>query len=140
MPAINIQKRAAQYIQLRDKIAEMEKAHEATLVPYKSLLQEINTDLLNHLDSQKVEAMKTEVGTVYVYEKSSASVADAEAFMKHVIDNQDWDLIERRANVTAVKAYLDASIEKAKADPSVQPGLPPGVNLSRFRMVGVRRA
>jgi hypothetical protein len=48
--------------------------------------------------------------------------------MKYVIDNNLFDLLDRKANVTAVKDHV-----KEKG------ALPPGVNLSAIETVGVRR-
>jgi hypothetical protein len=56
-------------------------------------------------------------------------LADPEAFMKYVIDNQAFDMLDRKANVTAVKEYVQET-----------GALPPGVNLSSIKTIGVRRA
>jgi hypothetical protein len=45
-----------------------------------------------------------------------------------VIETQDWDLLDRKANVTAVQDYMQKTGE-----------LPPGVKLNRDMVAGVRR-
>ena len=49
--------------------------------------------------------------------------------MDFVIANAAWDLLDRKANVTAVEEFI-----KSKAAP------PPGVNYSSTFVAGVRRA
>ena len=136
----DVQKRITQYVALRDRIHEIEEKHDIELRPYKDLLDVINAELLAHLDSQKVNSMKTDAGTIYVSERPSATVRDGAAFFDFVRETEGWDLLERRANVTAVRAFIDARIEAAKADANVLPTPPPGVNFSIYRRVGVRRA
>ena len=138
--SFDVAKRAGQYVALRDRISDLKKKHEAELQPYMQVLAELNTALLKHLDSEKVDSMKTSEGTVYVTVRDSASVADSEVFFDYVRANEAWELMERRANVTAVRSFIDEAVERAKTDPSVQPTPPPGVNFSRFRQVGVRRS
>jgi len=48
--------------------------------------------------------------------------------MKFVVDNNKFELLDRRANATAVKDYVAANNV-----------LPPGCNLSAICTVGVRR-
>lgn len=138
--AFDVQKYTAQYVKLRDHIKTIMEKQEQELEPYKRLLDELNAMLLKHLDGQKVASMKTTSGTVYVTEHASASVADGQAFFDFVQKNAQWDLIERRANVTAVRAYIDALIEARKTNPNVLPAPPPGVNFNIHRRVGVRRS
>jgi hypothetical protein len=48
--------------------------------------------------------------------------------MRYVIANQKFELLDRRANVTAVKEFVKENKEQ-----------PPGCNLSAVETVGVRR-
>jgi hypothetical protein len=54
-------------------------------------------------------------------------LADPEAFMKFVIANQAYDLLDRKANATACRDYA-----------AEHQNLPPGVNMSAVKTVGVR--
>jgi len=74
------------------------------------------------------ESVRTDTGTVYRTEKKSASLADPDAFMRYVIGNEAWDLLDRKANVKAVEDFIE---ENDLA--------PPGVNFSTTYVVGVRR-
>jgi hypothetical protein len=127
---IDIQKRVAQYIQLRDKITALKDEHKKVLEPYQEALDRLNEVLLDHLNEINSDSASVNgVGTVYRTAKASASLADASAFMDFVIEHRMWDLLDRRANVTAVQDYIRENDGE----------LPPGVNFTRRYVAGVRR-
>lgn len=126
---VDISKRVAQYVQLRDLIKVKETELKKTLAPYKKALEDLNAVLLNHLNGIGGNSLNTDAGTVYKTEKKSASLADPAAFMSYVIDNAAFDLLDRKANVTAVTEFM----KQNKGAP------PPGVNFSSAFVVGVRR-
>lgn len=124
----DIATRVDQYVKLRDLIKAKDDAHKTAMKPYRETLEQLNSVLLAHLNSIGGQSVSTEFGTVYRTEKSSASLADASAFMDYVIANQAFDLLDRKANVTAVEEFI-----KENNSP------PPGVNYqSRFE-AGIRR-
>lgn len=126
-PKIDV--RVEQYIKLRDKIKEIEAKHKEELKPYKDTLEKLNAVILAHLTQVGGESIRTSAGTAYVTEKKSASLADPQAFMEYVITNEAWDLMDRKANVSAVADYI-----------SEHTAPPPGVNYSTTLLVGVRRS
>jgi hypothetical protein len=71
----------------------------------------------------------TKAGTAYVSVKTSASLEDPDIFMRHVIGTESWELLDRRANATAVKAFAEEN----------HGALPPGVKMASIVTVGVRR-
>ena len=125
----DINKRIEQYIKLRDKIAEIKKRQKDELKPYNETLEKLNAVLLAHLNTVNGNSVSSDAGVAYRSEKKSASLADPEAFRKFVIANQLFDLIDWKANVTAVEDYIN---EKELP--------PPGVNFSSVTVAGVRRA
>jgi hypothetical protein len=128
--SINFEKRVSQYIKLRDTIKELEDKHKALVKPYKDVLEKLNIVLLQHLNTIGSDSTSIDgVGTVYKTTKRSASLADADAFMQYVIAQQEWDLLDRKANVIAIEDYMKEHAGE----------LPPGVNYNRHLVVGVRR-
>ena len=123
-----VDKRVAQYVKLRDHIKERDDAHKETMKPFRELFEQLNGAMLKHLQSIGADSVSTAFGTVYRCEKKSCSIADMGAFWTHVITSGDWDLVDRKANVTAVQAY----IEKNNAPV-------PGVNYNSRFEAGVRR-
>ncbi len=128
-PSVDINERAEQFVKLRDKISEIKEKHKEELKPYNEALEQLNSMLLDHLQKQGAQNMKTAGGvTIYVSEKKHASIADATAFWTYVVTQGDFDLVDKRANVPAVFEH----IEKHKVPP-------PGINTSVTHVAGVRR-
>lgn len=117
------------YVRMRDKIKEIKERHEQELKPYVDVQNELTVKLQGVLDAAGAQSIKTSGGTVYASTRYSASLADPKAFMDFVITQNKFDLLDRKANATAVRDY----IEQNKVSP-------PGVNLSALRTIGVRRA
>jgi hypothetical protein len=126
----NVDNRVEQFIAVRDKLKEMDEAHEAKRKPLLAIKEELSGWLLDLLDKMGAENIKTAHGTVHTTTRSSASLADPQAFMDFVIESERYELLDRRANSTAVKDYIQDH----------QGNLPPGVNFSSVKTVGVRRA
>lgn len=120
--------RLSQYRQLEGKIKEMEDAHKATMLPYNDARIKLRALLLQMLQDTGQESAKTAAGTVYKIVKVSASLDDREEFKRHVIGAEMWDLIDWRANKTAV---MDYSAMNGGA-------LPPGVKVTQILEIGVR--
>jgi hypothetical protein len=119
-----------QMVAYRQKLqARITEIEESKIGPLKNAKSEIDALILEYLDKEKLESAKTEHGTVYTYTKRTASVADGEAFMSYVMAHGAFELIERRANVTAV---IDFAEEHGT--------LPPGVALNQRQTVGVRKS
>jgi hypothetical protein len=126
---VAVDKRVGQYIKLRDKLKEMDKEYEEKRKPLVDLQNVLSGWMQSFLEQTGGTSIKTKFGTVYLSVRYSASLADPEAFMNFVIENKLYDLIDRRANSTACKDYVTET-----------GNLPPGVNLSALKTVGVRRA
>lgn len=127
--AVTVDKRVAQYVATRDAIRAANEKHEAEIKPLVDLQNMLTGWLQTFMETAGADNIKTAHGTCYSTTRYSASLADPEAFMKFVKDTNSYDLLDRKANVTAVKDHV---AEKGT--------LPPGVNLSSIKTVGVRRA
>lgn len=123
------EKRTGEYIKVRDKIREITERHKEELAPFVELQNMLTAWLTNNLDKVGAQSVKTAQGTVYQNTRYSAALTDPKAFMDYVIETSKWDLLDRKANSTAVRDF----IEQNKSEP-------PGVRLSALRTVGVRRA
>jgi hypothetical protein len=126
---MDIHQRVDQYVKLRDEVRRLELEFEEKLAPYKKAKEDLGLLLLQLLDAQNAESVRTLNGTVYKTKKQSVSIKDKEAFWNHVVANEAWELIDKRANVTGCVDYA----EEHKT-------MPPGVNYSAIWTVGVRRA
>lgn len=127
-PTGDINVRIAQYVGLRDKIKALDDAHKEKMKPFREMLDTLGGVLLNHLQQNSADSVATPSGTVYKTVKNSASINDGTAFWQFVTEHDAWDLIDKKANVSAVMDF----IEQNNAPP-------PGVNFSSVVTVGVRR-
>lgn len=123
------EKRTAQYIAVRDKIKEISERHAEELKPLVELQNDLTAWFTEELDRVGAQSVKTGKGTVYQSTRYSASLQDPKAFMDYVVSNNAFDLLDRKANSTAVRDF----VEQHKSEP-------PGCKLSAIRTVGVRRA
>ena len=121
-------KLTSQYLQLRQTIRDVDAMHAERTAPLREKLDELGLKLLDQLNKSGVDSMSNTAGTVYKKTKSTATVKDGEALIDFIIEEGYIDLLERRANVTAVKEYLEEKQE-----------LPPGVELSEIVVIGVRK-
>lgn len=124
-----VDKRVAQYIEVRDKIRQVKERHDTELKPLLEVQNLLGGWLESFMTKSGSNGVKTSHGTCYKSTRYTASLADPDAFMGYVIKHGEYDLLDRRANANAVRDY-------AKEHNGV---LPPGVNLNAISTVGVRR-
>lgn len=127
---MDTEKKVLQFIKLRDLRRALKMRYEEEDKKLRDLQSILEGQLSAFMSANKVDNLRTQHGTCYTTIRYSASLADPEAFMQFVITNQKFDLLDRRANATAVRDYLDASHASAV----------PGCNLSALEHIGVRRS
>lgn len=127
-PAFDVAKRTDQLVRLRDEINRLDDEHKERMKPYKVMYEKLTGLMMEHLKATNSESVKTDSGTVFLSSRKSASLADPDVFMQFVVKNNAWDLLDRKANATAVADF----IEENNAPP-------PGVNFSVMETLNVRR-
>lgn len=126
--AEDIDKRVEQYVMLRDMVKTIDEKWGAERKKYTTLMEEVSGRIQRFMSENNItDNLKTKSGTCYVSTRYSASVQDGQAFMEFVKAGH-WDMIERRANPTAVRDYV-----------KLTNNLPAGVSLSAIQSLGVRR-
>ncbi len=113
---------------LRDQKAKIKKRHVDELTPFNDKMMKIEGWLMRDLQTRKVQSQKTAEGTAFLQKSTKATVRDRDAFLKHVKDNDAWDLIENRAAKSVVEDHLENTGE-----------IVPGVHYERATVVRVRR-
>jgi hypothetical protein len=117
------------YIAIRDKKAEMKKQLEEKLKPLDNAMEQIEAVLLKTFDQLGTESVKSGAGTAYVTTRTSATVADKEAFRAFIqADENNWAMADVRAAKAAIEQYAEEHQD-----------LPPGINWRQERVVNVRR-
>lgn len=117
------------YVKLRDKVAEIKKEAEEKTKPLAALMARIEGALADAIGTS--DSVKTEHGTAFFKEVTSATVADWDTVLQWIMESPDRaHFFERRINKTAVEDF----IKESDGD------LPPGVNYKAARVVQVRRS
>lgn len=116
------------FIACREKRRALKRLFETEDEPLKSLETDLGLWLQKYLIVGGLENIKTAVGTAFLTTKTTASLKDPDEFMKFVTATGKFELLDRKANTTAVRDYLKAN-----------GALPPGANLSSIQTVGVHK-
>jgi phosphopantetheine adenylyltransferase len=117
------------YVKLRDRKAQLKKEHDAKVAPIAEKMAQIEAFLLTQAKNQGVQSFKTEAGTAYKSQDTSVTVADKDAYLRFINENNFWHGLDVKANKTAVIEYM------AEHDGD----LPPGLNYRAEDVINVRR-
>jgi succinate dehydrogenase flavin-adding protein (antitoxin of CptAB toxin-antitoxin module) len=124
--AFNVAERCKQYRAVQARIKEMETAHAEAIKPFKDFLKQADDELLVYLNQSGQKSAATPEGTAYWSALVTFSVEDKDAFRRHVIGTEQWELIKWAAAATPCEAFTEANKEP-----------PPGVVRSSIRKVHV---
>lgn len=128
-PAVNVTELVGKYIKLRDLKAKLDAEHKERVGPITAAMEKAEGALLAMFDQLGMDSAGCDAGTAYRTTKSSATVADMDAFLEFVRDNEAWHFLERRVAKTQVDEYVAQNQD-----------LPPGINYSTVVSINVRRA
>lgn len=116
------------YLEARDAKEALEQAHKQHLRQYTIVMNKIEGRLMAHLNEHGVQSISSKSATAYLSHKRSASIRDAVAFKNYVIENRAWEMLDWKANVTAVTDFINENEVS-----------PPGVELKSAITVRIMR-
>jgi len=117
------------YVKARDKKAELKSEYEKKVESLNEWMEKVELTILDHLNSENLESIKTTSGTAFKQHQTSATVADWDSTFAFISANHAWHMLEHRVSKTAVAEYIKE-----------HKNVPPGVNWSDRVVVNVRRA
>ena len=123
----NVGAKVATFLLVRDELKKMDEAIDTAKAPLLDLKTSLEGWLDKFLTTTGQQSAVTDRGTVHWNTRYTSSLVDPQVFMDHVIATRQFELLDRRANATAVKEYAGK-----------HGALPPGVGLNTIRTVGVR--
>jgi hypothetical protein len=129
MAKIDITQLVERYIAARDMKTKLDNAHKAKLEPLIGAMEKTEAAILDFFNKHNMDSAKCAAGTAYKASRSSATVADMDAFLGFVKANDAWHFLEKRVAKTQVDEYVAAHND-----------LPPGINYTRMAALNVRRA
>lgn len=113
---------------IRDRLADLKREYDEKRKPEEARKELLEGILLEYLEKNNFQNVKTVEGTFYKTTTYKASLSDPEALIGFIKATGLLELLERRASVTAVRAYAEEHNE-----------LPPGVQLNGESNVNVNR-
>lgn len=116
------------YIQLRDKKAKLKAEYDKQVAKIDTVMDKVEGALIKYFNETGLESVRTDAGTAYKTTRVSATVADWDALLSHILTSENYQLLEHRVNKTAVTEFKAANND-----------LPPGVNWSEEVTVNIKR-
>jgi hypothetical protein len=116
------------YLTLRDQKRAIEAETKTKLADVSARMDKLEGYIRQQAETQGVNSFKTSAGTAFLSTLDFASVADWDAVLTFVRQNNAFDMLERRVAKAAVRAHIDAS-----------GNVPPGVNYGQRIEVSVRK-
>lgn len=126
--SINVDDVIATYMKLRDQKAAIEGEVKEKVSTIKAKMDKLEAWIKEKADAEGVTSFKTKHGTAFLTTTDYANVADWDAVLNFIQENQAFDMLEKRVSKTAVRGYID----QTKA-------VPPGINYGTKLEVNVRK-
>jgi hypothetical protein len=118
----------AAYMKLRDKKDSMEAAVKEQTKTLKEQMEKLEAWIKEQADVQGVTSFKTKHGTAFLTTTDYANVADWDAVLNFVRENEAFDMLEKRVSKIAVRGYIESN----KA-------VPAGVNYGTKLEINIRK-
>jgi len=116
------------YMKLRDQKAAIEAEVKEKVSGIKAKLEKLEAFLKAQMDSQGLTSFKSDYGTAFLTTTDYANVADWDAVLDFIRDNEAYDMLEKRVSKIAVRGYIDQT-----------KSVPPGINYGTKLEVNIRK-
>jgi hypothetical protein len=126
--SVNVDDVISTYMKLRGQKDALEAEVKEKVSVIKSKMEKLESWIKEQADAQGVTSFKTRHGTAFLTTSDYANVADWDAMIAFVKENEAYDLLEKRVSKVAVRGYID----QTKA-------VPPGVNYGTRLDVNIRK-
>ena len=121
---------ATAVLAIRDEIAKINKQAEKEVKKLASEKERLETYLNDKLAEVGADSVKTPAGTIIRQQKTRYWPADWEKMYEFIIDNDAFQLLEKRVHQTNMRKFLDEDPEK----------YPIGLNSEREWKITIRRS
>jgi hypothetical protein len=122
-----VAKRTAQYLAIKAKLKEMDDENEKKKKPLQQIKELLEGYFEQVLTQTGVKTLVSKTGTIHWNKRHTCPLTDPQAFMDFVVKYNQFDLLDRRANATAVRAYCKE-----------HGVIPPGADPKTIRTIGAR--
>lgn len=107
--SINVEQVISAYIKLRHQKEAVEQEAKQKVQSIKDRMTKLESWLMEQANTQNVTSFKTNSGTAFVTTTDFANVADWDAVLGYIKDNNAFDMLERRVSKTAVRGYIETT-------------------------------
>ena len=118
----------ATYMKLRSQKESMEAEVKDRVSTIKAKMEKLEAWIKEQADAQGVTSFKTKHGTAFLTTTDYANVADWDAVLDFIRENEAYDMLEKRISKIAIRGYID--LNKA---------VPAGVNYGTKLEVNIRK-
>jgi hypothetical protein len=126
--AVNVDDVIAAYMKLRKQRDAIEAEVKDKVSEIKAKLVKLESWIKEQADAQGVTSFKTPHGTAFLTTTDYANVADWDAVLGFIRENEAYDMLEKRVSKIAVRSFIEHS-----------KSVPPGVNYGTKLEVNVRK-
>ena len=126
--SFTVEQVVAAYLKLRRKKEEIEAETKDRVADIKAKMTKLESWLMQKADEDGVTSFKTPAGTAFVTSTDFANVADWDAVLTFIKENDAFDMLEKRVSKTAVRAHMD---ETGDVPPGITYGSKLGVNIRK---------
>lgn len=127
-PTITVDSVIATYMRLRRKRDTIEAETKERVATLKAKMSQLEAWLKAKADADGVSSFKTPHGTAFLTTTDFANVADWDAVLRFIREQEAFDMLEKRVSKTAVRAYMDEAGT-----------VPPGINYGTRIDVNIRK-
>jgi hypothetical protein len=125
---VNVDDVVATYMKLRSQKEAIEAEVKDRVSTIKAKMEKLEAWIKEQADAQGVTSFKTKHGTAFLTTTDYANVADWDAVLGFIREQEAFDMLEKRISKIAVRGYIEAN----KA-------VTPGVNYGTKLEVNIRK-
>jgi hypothetical protein len=126
--SINVDDVIATYMKLRYQKEIIEAGIKEEVATIKAKMEKLEAWIKEQADAQGVTSFKTKHGTAFLTTTDYANVADWDAVLDFIRENDAYDMLEKRISKMAVRGYID-----------LNKSVPAGVNYGTKLEVNIRK-
>ena len=116
------------YMVLRRKKEAIEAKVKDDISEIKAKMEKLEAWIKQQADTLGVTSFKTPHGTAFLTTTDYANVADWDAVLTYIRENEAYDMLEKRISKMAVRGYIDEN-----------KSVPPGVNYGTKLEINIRK-
>lgn len=125
---VNVSDIVRTYMKLRNQKEQIEAEAKDRVAKIKEKMVKLESWIKEKADADGVTSFKTDHGTAFLTTTDYANVADWDAVLGFIRQNEAYDMLEKRISKLAVRGYIETN----KA-------VPPGVNYGTKLEVNIRK-